>query len=95
MMSWMKYEPAKEIAALSVPILVVQGTTDLQVSMEDARSLAAANRKARLVSIENMNHVLKGASDKSLAGQTAAYSDPTLPLAPDLIEEIMSFLLKI
>jgi pimeloyl-ACP methyl ester carboxylesterase len=93
--SWMKYEPAKEIAGLESPILIIQGTTDLQVSMEDAQSLAAANKKARLVSIENMNHVLKQAPDKSLAGQAAAYSDPALPLAPRLIEEITSFLLKI
>jgi len=31
LISWMKYDPAKEIAKLEQPILVVQGTTDTQV----------------------------------------------------------------
>jgi pimeloyl-ACP methyl ester carboxylesterase len=95
LISWMKHEPAKEVAGLAIPILVIQGTTDLQISMEDAKALASGNRKAHLVSIENMNHVLKLAPDNSLRGQSAAYSDPALPLAPRLMDEIMSFLQEI
>lgn len=45
MVSWFKYDPAKEMAKLNIPILVVQGTTDMQVSMEDAVLLQKANAK--------------------------------------------------
>jgi hypothetical protein len=39
-----------------------------------------------------MNHVLKLAPEKSLASQAAVYSDPSLPLAPQLMDEIFRFL---
>ncbi|HEX3109606.1 MAG TPA: alpha/beta hydrolase, partial [Thermoanaerobaculia bacterium] len=52
LISWFKYDPAKEIAALKMPVLIVQGTTDIQVGMDDAKRLAAANPKAKLVTIE-------------------------------------------
>jgi uncharacterized protein len=94
LMSSMKYNPGKEIADVTVPILVVQGSTDLQISMDDASLLAANNKNARLVAIENMNHVLKNAPSQSLAEQAAAYSDPSLPLAPKLMDEILSFVQK-
>lgn len=91
LISWLKYDPAKEIAQLKIPILVVQGTTDLQVSIEDAKLLASGNTNARLVTFENMNHVLKTSPATTVAGQAAAYSDPTVPLAPGLVAEIVSF----
>jgi uncharacterized protein len=42
MMSWLRHDPAKEIAVLTAPVLIIQGTTDKQVSVEDARLLAVA-----------------------------------------------------
>jgi hypothetical protein len=88
----MKYDPAKEIAALKIPILLVQGTTDIQVSLEDQKLLAAGNKNAHLATINKMNHVLKLAPEKSLPSQAAIYSDPSLPLAPHLMDEICQFL---
>ena len=29
LISWFKYDPAREIVALEIPVLIVQGTTDL------------------------------------------------------------------
>jgi fermentation-respiration switch protein FrsA (DUF1100 family) len=94
LITWLKYDPAKEIASVETPILIVQGTTDLQVSMDDAKLLMAANKNARLVTIENMNHVLKVAPGKSIAEQAKAYSDPSLPLAPKLMDEVLAFIEK-
>jgi len=88
----MKYDPAKEIVALKIPILLVQGTTDIQVSLEDQKLLAASNKNAHLATIEKMSHVLKFAPEKTLLSQTAMYSDPSLPLAPHLMDEIFQFL---
>lgn len=90
LISWFKYDPAREIAGLNVPVLLVQGTTDLQVGVDDAKRLAAAKRDAKLALIDNMNHVLKRAVTP--AEQQAAYTDPSLPIEPKAVEEITGFL---
>jgi fermentation-respiration switch protein FrsA (DUF1100 family) len=85
--SWFRYDPAREIARLNMPVLILQGTTDIQVSVADAKLLAKANPAAKLVVIEGMNHVLKevpAARDKQLA----PYGDPSPPLARGLVSEI-------
>jgi uncharacterized protein len=84
------YDPAKELARLEMPVLIVQGTADVQTAVEDARALAAAKKDAKLVLIEDMNHTLKKTSTP--AEQAKAYIDPSLPLAPKVSEEIATFL---
>jgi pimeloyl-ACP methyl ester carboxylesterase len=91
-MSWLKYDPAKEIAGLSVPILVVQGTTDLQVTVEDAKLLAGNNKRAKLAVIDDMNHVMKHTKEKTVLGQMKCYSDPAVPIEPRLVETLDAFL---
>jgi len=94
LISWFRYDPAKSIAALTVPVLIVQGTTDLQVSVDDAKRLAAANPKATLLIIDGMNHVLKEVPpdrDK----QMASYSDPNLRLAPEFLTGVVEFVRKV
>ncbi len=93
LISWFKYDPASEIAKLEVPVLIVQGTTDLQVPVRDARLLAEAKPDARLEIIQGMNHILKEAPLEPQAN-VATYSDPTLPLAPGFLEAIIDFLKK-
>ncbi len=61
MISWFKYDPQLEIAKLKKPVLIVQGTTDIQVSQDDANRLKAANPEAKLVIIDGMNHIFKSA----------------------------------
>ena len=90
LISWFKYDPAAEIGKLSVPVLIVQGTTDVQVSMTDAKALAAGNPSARFVTIEGMNHILKEVSGDRLA-QIPKYSDPSLPVVPKLMDELTAF----
>jgi len=84
MISWMKYDPAVEISKLNIPIVIIQGSTDIQVSEEDARLLFEGHRlDSRLIIIEDMNHVLKIAPlDRTKNIET--YSNPELPLAPEL-----------
>ncbi len=94
MISWLRYDPAKEISKLRVPVLIVQGTTDLQTRPEDARRLAGGNPAAKLVLIEGMNHVLKMVpNDRDK--QVSSYSDPALPVAPELISGVDRFVNKI
>ncbi len=91
MISWIKYDPAKEICKMKIPVLIIQGTTDLQVTVNDAKLLSAANSNASLLIIENMNHVLKE-SDSDIQKNAATYSDPDLPLKAGLTDEIIKFI---
>ncbi|HYJ79224.1 MAG TPA: alpha/beta fold hydrolase [Longimicrobiaceae bacterium] len=93
MISVLRYDPAVEIARLTVPTLIVQGTTDLQVRVTEAEALAAARPEAKLVLIEGMNHVLKTVSG-DLAQQWPSYSNPTLPLTPGLVDALAAFLAR-
>jgi len=93
MISWLRYDPAKEITKLHMPVLIAQGTTDIQASPQDPKALAGANPSATLLLIDGMNHVLKTVSSER-DKQTASYSDPTLPVAPGLINGISSFIIK-
>jgi pimeloyl-ACP methyl ester carboxylesterase len=94
LISWFRYDPAKWIAALTVPVLIVQGTTDLQVGVDDAKRLAAANPKATLLVIEGMNHVLKEVpADREK--QIASYSNPDLRLAPEFLAGVVDFVRKV
>ena len=49
LISWMKYNPQTEIAKLKIPVLIVQGTTDIQTDVDDAKKLHEANKDSKLV----------------------------------------------
>lgn len=87
-----RYDPAGEIAKLKIPILIVQGTTDLQVSLTDANRLAAADPQAKLVVVQGMNHMLRDApADRQQ--NIATYLNPSLPLDAKVVPAIAAFLL--
>ena len=90
LISWFKYEPTKEIAKLQIPILIVQGTNDLQVEDKEAQLLKEAQPKAQLLLIEGMNHVLKKV--KTLEENQQSYLNPDLPISGELVEGIASFI---
>jgi len=83
LVSWFKYDPAAEIAKLAVPILIVQGTTDVQVPAADATLLAQAAPKATVRMVTGMNHILKKV-EGTVMQQAPSYSDPSLPIAPEV-----------
>ena len=93
MISWFKYDPQKEIAKLDIPILIIQGTTDIQVSISDADKLALGNKKSQKIIIEGMNHILKDA-DANRQKNIETYSIPDLPLNKELIRIIVNFIEK-
>ena len=91
MISWIKYNPSKEIQKLEIPILIIHGTSDIQVSVDNAHELAAANNKAEVKIIENMNHVLK-ISDTDRNKNIATYMNPDLPISEELTKTIINFI---
>jgi len=94
MTSWFKYNPAEEIKKLKVPILIIQGKTDIQVKTIDAELLSKNLPNAKLVLIDNMNHVLKFCEFTEKEKQMEIYSNPDLELHPALMPEIISFINK-
>ena len=90
LISWFKYEPTQEIIKLSTPILIVQGTNDLQVDSKQAQLLKEAQPKAQLLFIEGMNHVLKKV--KTMEENQQSYLNPDLPVPTELVEGIASFI---
>ncbi|MEP6747772.1 MAG: alpha/beta fold hydrolase [Bacteroidota bacterium] len=94
MKSWMKYNPCREIQKLTIPVLIIQGSTDVQVSEEEGKSLAACCPRAVFELIGGMNHVLKN-SPMNRQENIATYSNPALPVNETLVKAIISFVTKI
>lgn len=88
LISWFNHDPQEIIGTLSIPTLIIQGTNDLQVTVEDAQILAKAQPKATLTLIENMNHVLK-IVDEDPQQNAASYNIPDLPISDELIKSIV------
>ena len=93
MISWFKYDPQKEISKLNMPVLIVQGPTDIQVSLKDADKLAAANKNADKVVIQKMNHIFKEAVIDRQAN-LKTYNQPELPIKSELVKAIGEFVLN-
>ncbi len=90
LMSWFKYDPQAELAKTELPVLVIQGTTDFQVLLEDAERLVAARSAIEFLQIDGMNHVLKDAP-KERSSNYASYGKPLLPLSSKLMPGITTF----
>lgn len=90
MVSWFQRDPAAELGKTTVRVLILQGSTDLQVDTEQAWKLASARPGAQLVVVEGMNHVLKTAP-ANRAANLATYGNAAAPLAPGLVPVIAAF----
>jgi esterase/lipase len=93
MISWIKYNPQVEIKKLTIPILLINGTKDLQVPATDAELLHVANSKSEVKIIENMNHIFKEITVDE--DNLKSYSDPKLPVIPEIISILTTFVKSI
>lgn len=84
--STLDVDPAALVRGTTLPLAVVQGDSDRQLSVDDAQLLHAARPDARLVIVKNMSHVLK--DDPSQSSPQRSYTDPTMPLAAPVIDVI-------
>jgi alpha-beta hydrolase superfamily lysophospholipase len=90
MISELAIDPAKELRNIALPVMIVSGGHDLQVSSADAALLSAERPDATRLDVPGMNHVLKMApADR--AGQQDAYSNPNIPLAAGVSDAIANF----
>lgn len=92
--SWMKFDPAAELAKLDIPVLIVNGSFDLQVDVTDAHLLQNAAPGSQLLIPEKMNHIFRKIEGESL-DNTKAYNEPGRPLHPELIPAMVGFIKSI
>lgn len=93
MMSWMKFDPAVVINNLKIPVLIINGTKDLQVETAEAELLHKANEKSELKLIEKMNHVLfiiEGDAQEN----AKSYNDHSGKISEELVKDIVDFIKK-
>lgn len=91
MISWIKYNPQNEIKKIQIPVLIINGDKDLQVTVADAEALKQAKPEAKLEIITNMNHVFKEIKGGEAENQ-AAYTNPDLPVTEGLTTAINLFI---
>ena len=95
LISWFKYDPRVEIAKVTGPVVVVQGTHDIQVAVADGQALAAAAPSAKYVLIDGMTHVLTDDPGTTLAQQASgAYADAARPLTQRSLPRRYSYAVK-
>lgn len=91
---FLSQDPAKLIVGVKLPILIVQGERDLQVSVEDARLLKAAQPAATLVLLPGVNHVLRAVASDDRAANMATYGDATMAIDAAVPKAVAGFLKK-
>lgn len=92
LMSELTVDPAALLAGCMKPVLIVQGTRDIQVAVQDAELLKRANPRAEMALIADANHMLKTVRTADRQENLAAYTNPDLPLADGVVEAMSTFL---
>jgi pimeloyl-ACP methyl ester carboxylesterase len=88
-------DPAAEAHRLPVPLLVLQGATDVQVGVADAEALRAARPDAEVHVLPETSHMFVHAATRENAAQAPGYTDPSAPLVPELVPLIADFVERV
>ena len=91
MMNWMQYDPQEIIKQFKIPVLIINGTKDLQVTIEEASLLKHASPNASLKLIDNMNHIMFIIEGGNLEN-SKSYNESFREIAPELIDAISTFI---
>lgn len=92
-MNWMQYNPQSVLKSLDIPSLIINGTKDLQVSVEEAKLLEQASDQSELIIIENMNHVLFIIEGDELEN-SKSYNESFRPISEALIIAVSEFIIN-
>ncbi|MSR06678.1 MAG: alpha/beta fold hydrolase [Gemmatimonadetes bacterium] len=79
------FDPLAAARAARGALLIVQGGADIQVSLADAQLFRGVRPDAQLAIIPQANHVYKAAAGTGRMAQLALYQDPTVPIVPELV----------
>lgn len=93
LISSMADDPRDIAARVEVPMLIITGGHDVQVSVDNGEALLAAQPAARHLSFERMSHVLKDAATAERVEQlVSVYNNSQLPLTEPLVPTIHEFI---
>ena len=93
LISSMADDPRDIAARVEVPMLIITGGHDVQVSVDNGEALLAAQPAARHLSFERMSHVLKDAATADRVEQlVSVYNNSQLPLTEPLVPTIHEFI---
>ena len=93
LISNMQYEPVELAAKCRVPMLIVTGGRDVQVSVSNGKRLHEANPTAQHRTFENMTHVLKDADTSDRVMQIMSiYTNANLAITEELAPAIVEFI---
>jgi pimeloyl-ACP methyl ester carboxylesterase len=82
LISWFRHDPPAVLAGLQVPVLLVHGSADTQVDVEQAHWLQAGKPDARLAIVDGMDHLL------ALGGDTARGADAVAGTVAGWLQEL-------
>ena len=91
---WMSYDPLEEINKLTIPVLVINGSNDIQVGVDNAERLVSEKKEYTLKIIEGMSHVLKDAPIEK-EEHIKTYNNINLPLNSEMVNDVVEFIKKI
>lgn len=85
---WLEADPAEMASQLEIPMCIIQGTADTQVTADNADVLVAAYQGPviEVHIIDGADHVLKPTH-----GEPLAYGDPSRRVSPEVLEAIEAF----
>lgn len=92
MIDWFQYDPRVEIAKLKIPVLILNGTTDIQVSVDDANQLHDACKQSKIVIVEGMSHLLKDAPADRTKNIALYNTTPNAPIKTELVQAFLKFI---
>lgn len=92
-MNWMQYNPQEVLKSLKIPSLIINGTKDLQVSVDEAKLLKQASDQSSLKVIDNMNHVLFIIDGDELEN-SKSYNESFRTISEELISTVSEFILN-
>ena len=87
------YLPVVEISKLDIPVLIIQGTHDIQIDVDDAIKLDLAAKNSQLELIEGMNHVFRQASENRLLN-IQTYGNPNIPIDNNMVDIVSEFIIN-
>ena len=91
---FIQYDPAPALAKVTVPVLVINGEKDLQVSPQQnlppIRKALAGNKNCEIDELPGLNHLFQTAS----TGNPSEYGDIEETMSPVALEKIASWIVK-
>jgi hypothetical protein len=91
MISWFKYDPAELVKNINIPLLIIQGDKDIQVTTAESNILHNASPSSSYAIIKDMNHVLKTIKG-DINENVASYTNPDMPVNNELVSTIVKFI---